>query len=140
MFYIGYVAQPRTDDDGRRRARGEITIGNGSPAFESDLAHWTPSQYDAQWREGIARLATGVRSSALVTSYGGPDAAEHEVWSLRRDGTAVVLRRHLVHDAVIAVDHVADSFYALADRVVDNGAGEEWRIPFGQLLAFTVDA
>jgi hypothetical protein len=118
VFYIGYVAHPRLDADGRRRVAGAITVGPDSPSFQSDLTYWSPSDYLEQWKEGIARLAAGEPRSELVTSYAGPDAASHERVSMRREGTTVVL-----------------------ERASNDGKGSvsEWRLPLGQLLAFLAD-
>lgn len=139
MFYIGFVARPRTGADGRRRAGGEITLGQDSPAFDADLSHWSASDYDAQWREGVARLATG-SSSALVTSYGGPDARDHEIWAMWRTGATVMLRRQSITGATIALDDAGESFYALVGEHPDSAtATPEWIVPLGQLLAFTVE-
>src|SRR4051812_42878828 len=108
MFYIGFVSHPRRDDDGRRRARGALTLGDDSPEFDSDLTHWSPSEYLSQWKEGIARLAAGETSSALVTSYAGPGAASHEIWPMWRHGAIVSLRRQRLDGNSLATQAPAD--------------------------------
>ena len=68
MFYIGFKSPPRVDAEGWRHAIGGIELGGASDSFPADLGTWSPQDYEAQWREAIARLAGGERSSALITS------------------------------------------------------------------------
>jgi hypothetical protein len=137
MFYIGFVAAPRIDLDGRRRAAGEITLGDDSPHFDSDLSDWRATDYLAQWKEGIARLAGGERSSALVTSYGGASAREHEMWPMWREGSEALLQRQRVSGELITSATSGEPFYSLVDQ--RPILGDEWRMPLGQLLAFIAD-
>jgi hypothetical protein len=144
MFYIGFKGGPRTDEEGWRHAVGGIELGADSEEFAADLAVWAPSDYEAQWREGIARLVAGERSSALVTSYAGPDAAVHAMWPMWRVGAQVVLHEHLVPGEAIRGPAVTSCFYdAVGERRTHSDAGEpisEWTVSLSEILAFLANS
>jgi hypothetical protein len=140
VFYIGFTTAPRTDDDGRRFALGGMELGAESDAFTADLQAWSVRDYEAQWREGIARLAAGESSSALVTSYAGPGNATHTMRPMWRLGNVVYFRDRLVFGRDIPPPRVAEQFYALVgERITvndDDAAVSEWTVPFADVLSF----
>ena len=100
-------------------------------------------QYEAQWREGVARLAGGHMSSALITSYNGPGAAFHSMWPMWREGITVFIQERLVLDDTIGHSNVAEQFYARVGprrTTSDDGSPiSEWALPLSQMLAFVLD-
>lgn len=140
MFYIGFRSAPRVDDEGWRHALGGIELGSESDGFAADLSTWTINDYESQWREGIARLAAGHSSSALVTSYTGPHGAVHWMWPMWREGKQVVFHEQLVPGDAVATSDITGSFYAaVGERRTHSDDGEpvsEWLVPFADVLAF----
>lgn len=96
MFAIRIVTPIVTDAEGRRQAGGLLTVGNARLPFLLDCAHWTASDYERQWKEGIRRIADGARSSALVTAYQGDDDAPHTMWAMWRDDDHVYVQARSV--------------------------------------------
>lgn len=143
MFFIGFKTGPRVDDEGWRHALGGIELGSVSDGFSSDLSSWSQSDYEAQWREGIARVAAGESSSALVTSYAGPQAAFHFMWPMWRVGTDIIFTERLVFGDIIHEPGVVASFYeAVGERRPLSEDGEpisEWIVPFSEVLRFLAD-
>jgi hypothetical protein len=144
MFYIGFKTGPRVDEAGWRHAVGGLELGVESDSFAADLSAWTVSDYEAQWREGIARLAAGTESSALVTSYAGPDAAFHFMWPMWRVRDRIAFQERLVPGDAITGPDVRTQFYrAVGERQSRSEDGEpvsEWIVPFGDVLAFLADS
>jgi hypothetical protein len=144
VFFIGFTSAARTDEEGWRHAMGGIELGDESDGFAADLHFWSMADYEAQWREGVARLAAGHASSALVTSYRGPGAAVHSMWPMWRIGQTVFVQERLVVDDTITEDAVAEQFYArVGDRhrhSEDGAVISEWPVPFADVLAFLADA
>jgi hypothetical protein len=140
MFFIGFKTPPRTDDEGWPHAIGGIELGSDSDGFASDLSSWSQRDYEAQWREGIARLAAGECSSALVTSYAGPGTAFHSMWPMWRLGSAVVFTERLVPGDAIHEPDIAGSFYrSVGERrshTEDDEPISEWLVPFSDVLSF----
>ena len=140
MFYIGFATPVRTDEEGWRHAFGGLELGAASDAFVADLGVWTMSEYEAQWREAIARLAAGKPSSALVTSYAGPGDVIHSMRPMWRVGNTVFFQERLVADRKIERPNVADQFYELVGERSTSGDGgkaiSEWAVPFPDVLAF----
>lgn len=143
MFYIGFKTGPRTDSEGRRHAIAGIELGSDSHGFATDLSAWTAQQYELQWREGIARLAAGAASSALVTSYAGANAAFHSMWPMWRVGTDIVFTERLVPGEAIPASDIAEAFYrAVGERRSysdDNEPISEWTVPIADVLSFLAD-
>jgi hypothetical protein len=143
MFYIGFKTAARVDDEGWRHAMGGIELGSESDGFAADLGTWTMRDYESQWREGIARLAAGHPSSALVTSYAGPEAGFHMMWPMWRIGSDVFFHEHLVPADAIA-EPVAEHFYAaVGERQTHSDDGQpvsEWVVAFSDLLAFLANS
>jgi hypothetical protein len=128
MFYIGFTSSVKPDAGGRKRATGEITLGDDSRRFEADVDHWSTSDYEAHWRDAVLRLAGEPAASALVTSYRGPDESGHEIWPMRREGSTVVIRGPVVVDDL---DEPSEE--------IGSPPAPEWRFPLGQLLGFAVE-
>jgi contact-dependent growth inhibition (CDI) system CdiI-like immunity protein len=143
VFYIGFKTGPRVDGEGWRHAVGGIELGSDSDSFYSDLAAWTLADYEAQWREGIARLAAGERSSTLVTSYGGAGAAFHWMWPMWRVDDKVVFHERLVPGETVSEPNVSADFYAAVgereSRSEDGEPVSEWMVPFSDVLTFLAD-
>jgi hypothetical protein len=140
VFYIGFATPVRTDEEGWRHAFGGLELGAASDAFVADLGVWTMSEYEAQWREAIARLAAGKPSSALVTSYAGPGDVIHAMRPMWRVCNTVFFQERLVADRNIERPNVADQFYELVGERSTSGDGgkaiSEWAVPFPDVLAF----
>ena len=140
MFFIGFKTPARTDEEGWQHAIGGIELGSESDGFASDLSSWSQRDYEAQWREGIARLGAGERSSALITSYAGPAAAFHFMWPMWRVGKDIVFTERLVPGEAIQASNIAESFYrAVGERRSQSEDGEqisEWLVPFSEVLSF----
>jgi CdiI N-terminal domain len=140
MFYIGFKSGVRVDEEGWRYASGGLELGPDSDSFSADLSTWTMQDYESQWREGIARLAAGMPSSALITSYAGPDAGFHSMWPMWKVGDQVVFHEHLVPDEVVNHSDIADSFYAaVGDRRTHSEDGQpisEWFVLFADVLHY----
>ena len=117
-----------------------IELGDESDAFAADLRFWSVADYQAQWREGIARLAAGQPSTALVTSYRGGGAAFHSMWPMWRIGQTVYVQERLVLDDTVAATDVSQQFYdRVGERHTESDDGDaisEWSIPFADVLAF----
>jgi hypothetical protein len=140
VFYIGFTTPVRTDEEGWRHAFGGLELGADSDAFAADLGVWTMSDYEAQWRAAIARLAAGKPSSALVTSYAGPGDVIHSMRPMWRVGNTVFFQERLVGDRNIAPPNVADQFYEIvgehATRSDEGTPISEWAVRFPDVLAF----
>jgi len=140
MFYIGFKTGPRVDDEGWHHALGGLELGNESDGFAADLSVWSPREYEQQWRAGIARLATGAESSALITSYAGASAAFHSMWPMWRVGSDIVFTERLVFAEAIQGADVADAFYrAVGELRSESEDGQpipQWRVSFAEVLAF----
>jgi len=143
VFYIGFVTAARVDAAGGRYAEGELTLGGASARFQSDLGSWSMRDYEAQWREAIARLLAGQPTSALVTSYRGPETGHHLIWPMWREGTTVHLQERLVLTEQLPEPFDPASVYALVgERVTVSEGGlpiSEWSIPIRQLATFLLD-
>ena len=143
MFYIGFTTAARTDDAGWTHAAGALTLGRATEGFDSDLGTWSMADYERQWREGIARLISGGSSSALLTSYGGPDASHHHMWPVWREGTDAIFQQRLLLTGQLAEPFELSRLYdVVGERVMINGEGQrvsEWVVPLGQLANFLLD-
>jgi len=128
------------DEEGWRHAFGGLELGSDSDGFTADLRVWTVRDYEAQWREGIARLAAGERSSALVTSYAGPGDVIHSMRPMWRVGNTVYLQDRVVTNRDIGPTNVAEQFYEIVgERSTHSDDGtpvSEWAVAFGEVLAF----
>jgi len=143
VFYIGYTTAAQTDEEGWRHAEGELTLGEATEGFQSDLHTWSMAEYEAQWRTAVARLLAGQTESALLTSYRGPEAAYHFLWPMWRVGTTVYLQ-----ERIVLTEDLAEPFdpgqpwTVVGERSTVNEDGvpvSEWEVPLGQLAPFMVD-
>jgi hypothetical protein len=144
VFYIGFKTGPRTDAEGWSHALGGLELGHDSDGFAADLSVWSPRDYESQWRTGVARLAAGEKSSALVTSYAGPNAGFHFMWPMWRVGDQIIFTERLVPGETIRGPDVAEDFYrAVGERRSVSEDGDpisEWMVPFSDVLAFLANA
>lgn len=91
MFGIRVFTPALVDESGWPHAGAELCVGAARLRFRLDLRYWRVANYERQWREGIARLASGASTSALVSRYSGPGDAPHTMWALwRADGHVFV--------------------------------------------------
>ena len=75
---------------------GEITIGGFDEVFESSLAFWSKNEYEVQWKDALARIVKGSRTSCLITTMNDPRRARFLTWwPLYRDGYNVIVQNHL---------------------------------------------
>ena len=96
MFSIRTVTPIVTDAEGRRQAGGLLSVGQARLPFVLDCSHWTAADYERQWKEGIRRIASGERSSALVTAYRGDEDEAHVLWAMWRDDDHVYVQARSV--------------------------------------------
>jgi contact-dependent growth inhibition (CDI) system CdiI-like immunity protein len=140
VFYIGFTTAAQVDEEGWPHALGGLELGAKSDGFAADLRVWTMREYEAQWREAVARLAAGKASSALVTSYAGPGDVIHWMRPMWRVGKTVYFQDRLVMDRDVAPPKVAEQFYAIVgERSTHSEDGtplSEWAVPFADVLAF----
>src|SRR5262245_25401302 len=102
MFRIRFVTHAVPDERGMAHAAAQLEMGSHCLSFLVNLGHWDAAAYEAQWRAGIERLAYGAESTALVTSYHGPDATSHRMCSLWRDGGDVYVQEMSVAEGDLA--------------------------------------
>ena len=141
MFYIGFVSAPRVNEEGWPHAMGLLTLGDAQESFEADLREWTTADYEAQWREGIARLASGTPSSALITSYGGRGGITG-MWPIWREGATAYLQERLIVPGETGPPFNPERPYeqvGVRRTASEDGAISEWALPLGQLLAFVLE-
>lgn len=143
MFYIGFVTGARTDAEGWPHANGEVLLGDHGERFQSDLRFWDMPRYEAQWRAGIARLLAGSETSALVTSYRGPDAASHLVWPMWREGQTVHVQEQPLRTDGLTRPFDPDAAHEqVQPRRTVGESGEpipEWQLPLRDLAAFVLE-
>jgi CdiI N-terminal domain len=133
VFRIRLFTPPVIDANGWRHAGGELVIGGTRLCFLVDLDSWTPADYAHQWREGIARLAAGAASTALMTAYRGRDARAHVLWALWRDETHIHIQEQSVLQAELdSPFEPADPYEQVGDYVATAVNGlpiPEWHVP-----------
>jgi hypothetical protein len=139
MFRVHVFTPPVQNEDGLLQAGGELRLGNQRVGFVVDLSHWTVSDYERQWKEGVARLLHGATKSALMTSYRGPGEATHHIWALWREGGFVYAQEHPV--VVTALDppfDPMDPYGHVGERIatsVLNLPIPEWQVDLVQVYA-----
>jgi hypothetical protein len=99
VFRIRLFTPPVFDSHGWQHAGGELVLAETRLCFLVDLDYWSPADYADQWRSGVARLAGGAESTALMTAYRGRDPRAHLMWALWRDDTHIYIQEHSVLDA-----------------------------------------
>jgi hypothetical protein len=144
MFYIGFITATRVDERGVPYAEGDLSADAYRDGFLSDLRLWSKREYEAQWKQGVARLLTGAQSSALVTSL--PPADDEDglrLIPLWRDGGIVYVGgSRVLKDArpepfdVASIYERVGELPAMTDERVAKTYG---RVPLGQLATFSMD-
>jgi hypothetical protein len=142
MFYIGFVTASRMDAQGEPYAEGELTAGRHSERFRADLRVWRKADYENQWKEGVARLLSGAKSSALVTSLcqSGEETSVELVPLSRRGGTVSIGERAVLTEALPEPLDVGIAYELVAEREAETrSARPQAEVPLGQLATFTID-
>ena len=137
MFRIRFFTPAIVNADGWRHAGGELVLGDTRLCFLVDLDHWNPADYEQQWREGIARLARGATSTALMTAYRGRDARSNVMWALWRDETHAYIQEQAVlaaeldapFDPATPYDHVG----GYVPTAVHGLPIPEWHVPIDHI-------
>ena len=133
----------RVDEEGWAHAAGEITLAGYSERFQSDLRYWTIPQYEKQWKEAVARLLGGKLSTALITSYCGPESGFHFAWTLWREGTVVFAQERMILTELLPAPFdplQIDDLVGDRRTVTDEGAEiSEWSMPFTQVATFGLE-
>ncbi len=68
------------ESEGDRVISGSLAIGGFSEDFYASLSYWHRDNYLYQWREGLGRLLSGKRHSAVVTTMYNPSNANFIFW------------------------------------------------------------
>jgi hypothetical protein len=93
VFRIRFFTPAVLDENGWPHAGGELQLGAARLRFRADLRYWPMAAYEAQWRAGIARLAHGAPSSALMIAYRGTGDEPHVMWALWREDPHVYVQQ-----------------------------------------------
>lgn len=122
-----------------------VRINDEVTTFAAPINFWGPGQYIVQWRDGIARILRGARSSCLLTGVRNP-ALHHGVTmvELHREGSDVFARERYVFADRIPDDFDPRNPYGLvgphpAVHVEPNGEVRVLRgtrVPLGDIAAF----
>jgi hypothetical protein len=139
VFRIRFFTPSVLDENGWPHAGGELTLGREQLRFRVDLRYWPMDAYKAQWRTGLARLAHGAPSTALMTAYRGPGEEPHLLWALWREDSHVYVQEL----SVVAADleapfNPADPYAHVGARVPAAQQGlpiAEYRTELMPLLA-----
>ena len=143
MFYIGFVTASRIDAHGEPYCEGELTAEDHSERFRSDLRTWRKSDYESQWKQGVARLLAGAESSVLVTCLRreGDESSVELVPLSRRGGTVTVGERAVITEPLSEPLDLAVVYDIVAERgVAAERALAQAEVPLRQLATFTIDA
>src|SRR5262245_21225472 len=98
MFRIRVYTPAIVDENGWPHAGAELLAGDTRKCFRIDLRNWIIAEYERLWRNGIALLARGSETSALMSAVRGRgDERPHMMWALRRDGGDV----HIQPESVV---------------------------------------
>jgi hypothetical protein len=142
MFRIRVFTPPVIGESGWPHAGAELLVGDARLVFRLDLRYWRIADYERQWKAGLARLAGGAPSSALMSAFRGPLNAPHHMWALWREGGSVYVQPHAVLRAELSVRFDPAAPYSLiADRVpvTENDLPLfEWRVEARHLFAATL--
>jgi CdiI N-terminal domain len=102
VFSIRIITPVVTDAEGRRQAGGVLAVGQARLPFFLDCSHWSASDYERQWKEGIHRIAEGARSSALLTAYRGNGDEPHTLWAMWRDHDHIYVQARTIRPLAFA--------------------------------------
>jgi hypothetical protein len=140
LFRIRIYTPALVNEAGWPHAGAELTAGVTRLHHRVDLRYWRIADYQRQWREGIARLVNGAHSSALMSSFSGAGDAPHLMWALWRQGAHIYIQSHCVLPAHLAAPFDPRAPYEHVGAripITENHLPmDEWRVEFGQLLAF----
>jgi hypothetical protein len=125
LFRIRFFSPAVVDANGWRHAGTELVLGDTRLCTLADLDHWNAADYLRQWNDGIARLAHGADSTALMTAYRGRGSRAHVMWALWRGATHLYIQQHAVledeldapFDPAIPYAHVGGHVAATASRL-----------------------
>ncbi len=135
VFRIRFFTPAVHDEDGWRHAGVELVLGDTRLIARADLDRWNPGDYVHQWNEGIARLARGASSTALMTAYRGRGDRAHLMWALWRGATHLYIQEH----AVLEAEFDPRAPYAhVGEHIAATECGlpmREWRVPIDGLSA-----
>lgn len=141
MFGIRVFTPPVVSDGGWPHAGAEFRVGATRLHFRIDLRHWRVADYQRQWRDGIARLASGA-SSALVSRYSGIRGATHSIWSLWRADGHVYVQPQCVLAAEVEMPFDPVAPYAHVGVRIPVSENElpllEWCVPIEHVYAATL--
>jgi hypothetical protein len=70
-------------------ASSRLDASSSGSGWICGIGPWTRK---AQWRGGVARLAHGAPSTALMTAYRGPGEEPHLLWALWREDSHVYVQ------------------------------------------------
>jgi hypothetical protein len=101
VFRIRFFTPSVPDDRGWPHAGGELQLGPHHLRFLVDLRHWSITEYEAQWRAGVARLVVERQPTALLTGYRGATQDPHVMWALWPEGDSVYVQELTVLPAEI---------------------------------------
>ena len=139
MFRIRFFTPSVINEEGWQHACGELVVGDGRMCFLVDLSFWGITDYQQQWRAGIARLVQGAPSTALLTAYRGPGESAHTMWALWREQDYVYVQEHSVLPADLDAPFDPNEPYAhVGTRIpaAENGLPiAEWRVEIEHLRA-----
>jgi hypothetical protein len=140
VFRIQVYTPAIVNEAGWPHAGVELIAGTTRLHRRVDLRYWRISDYQRQWREGIARLVSGAPSSALMTAFSGVSGEPHSMWALWREAAYVYIQPHCVVPAHLAApfdprlpyEHVGGRIPVLENAL----PMDEWRVDLDRLLAF----
>ena len=139
MFRVRVFTPPVQNEDGWLQAGAELRLGSERFAFLVDLQHWTIAEYERQWQEATKRLLHGGPSTALMSAYGGPGEAIHQMWGLWREAGHVYVQQHSVASSVLDPPFDPASPYEyLGERIATSKLGlpiPEWRVDLVPIYA-----
>lgn len=139
MFRIRFFTPAVVNEEGWQHAGGELVLGDARICFLVDLTCWSAADYQRQWREGLARLAQGAPSTALMTAYRGRGDSAHTMWALWRDRQHVHVQEHSVLPSDLDAPFDPKEPYAhVGERVpaADNALPiAEWRVEIAHVHA-----
>ena len=142
VFSIRIVTPVVTDEHGHRQAGGLLAVGEARLPFLLDCAHWSASDYERQWKEGIHRIAEGARSSLLLTAYRGDGRGPHMLWAMWRDDDHVYVQARSVRPSTRAQPFDPWNAYAYVPTRMPVGEyappATQWRIELESFFASAV--
>ncbi len=139
MFRVRVITPPVQNEEGWLQAGAELCLGSERFAFLVNLQHWTIPQYERQWREATRRLLHGASATALMTAYGGPGEAIHQMWGLWREDSHVYVQQHSVASSDLDPPFDPTTPYEyLGQRIATSRHAlpiPEWRVDLIQVYA-----